>query len=386
MPDSTTRQTSSPKGYARLERIDARRIAVIFAGSWRIGAQVPSTDDIVALIRGGGIAEVVVDGKDLSEWDSTLMMVIRRIEAACKESAARLDCERLPSALRGLLRLTEEHAESIEIASPPSEPVTLAERVGDATHRVIDACSVFIEFVGEATIAFWHFCIGRARFRGSDLGLVLQQSGAQALPIVALISVLIGLILAFVGAIQFRQFGVELYVANLVAIAMLREMGAIMTGIIMAGRTGAAFAAELGTMQVNEEIDALRTSGFDPMEFLVLPRMLALIVMMPLLCLYADALGIAGGALIGVTILGLPWVEYWNQTQNAMTMSNFLIGLSKASVFGVIIALSGCLKGMQSGRSAAAVGIATTSAVVVAIVLIVAADGLFAVVLNMLGL
>jgi phospholipid/cholesterol/gamma-HCH transport system permease protein len=167
---------------------------------------------------------------------------------------------------------------------------------------------------------------------------------------------------------------------------MLREMGAIMTGIIMAGRTGAAFAAELGTMQVNEEIDALKTSGFDPMEFLVLPRMLALIAMMPLLCLYADVLGIAGGALIGVTILGLPWVEYWNQTQNAMTLGNFVIGLSKASVFGVIIALSGCLKGMRSGRSASAVGLATTSAVVVAIVLIVAADGLFAVVLNLLNL
>jgi phospholipid/cholesterol/gamma-HCH transport system permease protein len=347
---------------------------------------VPATDDIVALIRGGGVAEVALDGKDLSEWDSTLMVAIRRIEAACEDSRVRLDCERLPPALRGLLRLTEANPEQTEISASKREPETLVEQVGDMAERAVRAGTNFLDFVGEATIAFARFCIGRARFRGSDLALVLQQSGAQALPIVALISVLIGLILAFVGALQLRQFGVELYVANLVAIAMLREMGAIMTGIIMAGRTGAAFAAELGTMQVNEEIDALRTSGFDPMEFLVLPRMLALIVMMPLLCLYADALGIAGGALIGVTILGLPWVEYWNQTQNAMTMSNFLIGLSKASVFGVIIALSGCLKGMQSGRSAASVGLATTSAVVVAIVLIVAADGLFAVVLNMLGL
>jgi phospholipid/cholesterol/gamma-HCH transport system permease protein len=385
MPDSTSRPIPPPKGSARLSRLDARRIEVVFAGSWRISSEVASTDDAVALILGGGVAEVALDGKDLSEWDSTVMVAIRRIEAATKARGAHLDCGRLPQPLRGLLRLTEASPEQTEIAAAKPEPVTLTERVGDAANRAVRAGTVFLDFVGEATIAFARFTVGRARFQASDLALVIQESGAGALPIVSLISVLIGLILAFVGALQLRQFGVELYVANLVAIAMLREMGAVMTGIIMAGRTGAAFAAELGTMQVNEEIDALRTSGFDPMEFLVLPRMLALILMMPLLCLYADALGIAGGALIGATFLGLPWVEYWNQTQSAMTLSNFLIGLSKASLFGVIIALAGCLKGMQSGRSAAAVGLATTSAVVVSIVLIVAADGLFAVVLNVLG-
>jgi phospholipid/cholesterol/gamma-HCH transport system permease protein len=386
MPDSAARPRPIPKGITRVEQLDARRIAVVFAGSWRIGSEVASVDDIVATVRGGSLADIVLDGKDLSEWDSTLMVAIRRIEAACKDRDARLDCQRLPQALRDLLRLTEANPERTEIAPVVPEPETLVEHVGDAANRVIRSGTVFVDFVGEATIAFARFLVGRARFRASDLVLVIQESGVQALPIVALISVLIGLILAFVGATQLRQFGVEIYVANLVAIAMLREMGAIMTGIIMAGRTGAAFAAELGTMQVNEEIDALRTSGFDPMEFLVLPRMLALIVMMPLLCIYADVLGIAGGALIGFAFLGLPWVEYWNQTVTAMTLSNFLIGLSKGSIFGIIIALAGCLKGMNSGRSAAAVGIATTSAVVIAIVLIVATDGLFAVMLNLLGL
>jgi phospholipid/cholesterol/gamma-HCH transport system permease protein len=312
-----------------------------------------------------------------------LLVAIRRIEAACRERGATVRRD-LPASLCGLLTLSYSHVEEVE-ASAIDEHDPFVVRIGLAVADVLRSAETFVSFVGSATIAFARFLVGRARFRGSDLALAIQQAGAQALPIVSLISVLFGLILAFVGAIQLRQFGVQLYVANLVAIGMLREMGAIMTAIIMAGRTGASYAAELGTMQVNEEIDALRTLGFAPMEFLVLPRMLALAVMMPLLCLYSDVLGILGGALIGITVLDLPWVEYWNQTLNAMTLNNFLIGLVKSGVFGVIIALAGCFKGMTSGRSAASVGLATTSAVVVAIVLIVATDGLFAIVLNILG-
>jgi phospholipid/cholesterol/gamma-HCH transport system permease protein len=171
----------------------------------------------------------------------------------------------------------------------------------------------------------------------------------------------------------------------MVAIAMLREMGAVMTAIIMAGRTGAAFAAELATMQVNEEIDALGTLGIDPMEYLVLPRVLGLTLMMPLLCLYADVLGIVGGAVIGLTILDIPLLEYWTRTANATGFANLTIGVVKATVFGGLIGLAGCLRGLTAGRSAAAVGMATTSAVVTAIVMIVVVDGLFAVVLNFLG-
>ncbi len=182
------------------------------------------------------------------------------------------------------------------------------------------------------------------------------------------------------------MFGAQIYVADMVGIAMTREMGAMMTGIIMAGRTGAAFAAQLGTMQVNEEIDALTTMGISPMEFLVLPRMLALILMMPLLTLYADLVGIIGGAVVGIGMLDISYTQYFNQTQEALNLTHVAAGIFKSVVYGVLIALSGCLQGMRCGRSASAVGKATTSAVVMAIILIIVSDGLFAVISNALGI
>jgi phospholipid/cholesterol/gamma-HCH transport system permease protein len=213
----------------------------------------------------------------------------------------------------------------------------------------------------------------------------IQDVGAQALPIVSLISVLVGMILAFVGAVQLEQFGAGIYIANLVGLGMAREMGAMMTAIIMAGRTGAAFAAQIGTMQVNEEIDALRTLGVSPMEFLVVPRMVALVLMMPLLTLYSDLLGIVGGAIVGIGTLDLSPLEYYHQTRHAVPLHNFSAGLIKAGVFGVLVATAGCLRGMQCGRSASAVGEAATAAVVTGIVAIIVSDALLTIIYNAIG-
>ncbi|MDB4444475.1 ABC transporter permease, partial [bacterium] len=213
-----------------------------------------------------------------------------------------------------------------------------------------------------------------------------QECGIDALPIVSLISLLVGLILAFIGAVQLMMFGAQIYVASLVGISMVRVMGAIMAGIIMAGRTGAAFAAQLGTMQVNEELDALKTMGVEPMEFLVLPRMLALTLMMPLLCLYADLMGILGGLIVGVGLLDLNMAEYINQTKESVSLNHFWVGLFHSLVFGILVALSGCLRGMQCGRSASAVGAAATSAVVTGIVSIVVATAIITLLCNVLGI
>jgi phospholipid/cholesterol/gamma-HCH transport system permease protein len=243
-----------------------------------------------------------------------------------------------------------------------------------------------LDFIGEAALAFIKMLRGQASFRWSDVLALMQASGSQALPIVSLISGLIGLILAFMGAIQLRQFGAQIYVADLVGIGMTREMGAVMTGIIMAGRTGAAFAAQLGTMQVNEEIDAYTTLGISPMEFLVLPRMLALVLMMPLLCVYADLLGILGGVVVATGLLDISLVEYVNETRAAVSLTDIGLGVVKSGLFGVLIALAGCLRGMQCGRSASAVGDAATSAVVTGIVFIIATDGLLAVLTEALGI
>ena len=235
-------------------------------------------------------------------------------------------------------------------------------------------------------LAFGRLVTGRARYRRVDLAIELQDAGARALPIVTLISFLVGMIMAFVGAVQLQQFGASIYVANMVAIAMAREMGAMMTAIIMAGRTGSAYAAQLGTMNVSQEIDALTTMGIPPIDFLVLPRMLALSLMLPLLAVYADFVGMVGGAVVATGMLDVGLVQYWEQTKAALTVTDFATGVGKGAVFGILVAVAGCLQGMRSGRSAAAVGGSATAAVVSATVLIIVADGLFAVVFNILGI
>ena len=244
-----------------------------------------------------------------------------------------------------------------------------------------------VAFVGDTFLTFLRFLRRKAHYRRSDLFLTIQECGSQALPIVTLISFLVGLTLAFVGSVQLQQFGAQIYVANLVGLGMAREMGAMMTAVIMAGRTGAAFAAQLGTMRVNQEIDSFITMGISPMEFLVLPRMLALMLMMPLLCIYSDLLGMLGGWFVGITMLDLGTLQYLQQTQGALRVTDFGVGLIKSVVFGVLVALAGCFRGMQSGSSASAVGIATTSAVVTGIVFIVVADAILTVILDdVLGL
>jgi phospholipid/cholesterol/gamma-HCH transport system permease protein len=213
----------------------------------------------------------------------------------------------------------------------------------------------------------------------------MQQCGAMALPIVSLISLLTGLIMAYQSAVLMRQFGADIYVADAVGLVMVREMGAMMTAIILAGRTGAAFAATLGNMRAGEEIDALQTLGIRPVDFLVLPRLVALGLMMPLLALYANSLGILGGMLVSRGVLDIPPSAYWVETLTAIDLSDISTGLIKASAFGLLVGLAGCHSGLRAERSAAGVGRATTSAVVMGLLLIIVADALFAVTFNILG-
>jgi phospholipid/cholesterol/gamma-HCH transport system permease protein len=296
-----------------------------------------------------------------------------------------MDRASLPAGLRRLLDLAEAVPEK---AGARKEAVStpFLERIGNTAIGAGSSLIEMLSFLGDMTLTFIQLFRMNVRFRASDLFLLIQQAGAQALPIVTLISFLVGVILAFVGAVQLKQFGAQIYVADLVGIAMIREMGAMMTGIIMAGRTGAAFAAQLGTMKVTQEIDAFTTMGFSPLEFLVLPRVIALVLMMPLLCLYSDLVGVLGGAAIGVGMLDLSWTTYFRETSNAISLGDVFGGVFKASVYGVLIALSGCLRGMQCGNSSSAVGDAATSAVVTGIVAIVVACGTFAVVFYVLGI
>ncbi len=359
-------------------------LIVRLSGEWRLGAGRPAPQEFQRELASQEIRRVRFDASQIRGWDSTLLSFLSDLESRCRAAEVEVDRAELPPGVQRLLELAEAVPE--RKAEPAALHVGLLVRIGRWAYRCAAGWLEFLVFLGQVILAAGRLFALRARFRRSDLLLYLQETGAEALPIITLISLLVGLILAFVGAVQLRQFGADIFIADLVGIAMLREMGAMMTGIIMAGRTGAAFAAQLGTMKVTEEIDALVTFGISPIEFLVLPRMLALCLMMPLLCLYADILGILGGAIIGSGAFGLSPELYWQQTLSALSFTDLLVGLFKAGVYGVLIAVSGCLRGMQTSGSASAVGAAATSAVVTAIVAIIVADGIFAVLFNTLGI
>ena len=367
------------------KRLTDDTLIVVIQGRWQTGRALPSPPDVDALLAHTDIQRLQFDCSNLGGWDSSLAVFLATLMDRCKSRGIEVDASGLPAGVNRLLALAESGPpeESTEPISVGLAPLTwLRKTVRGGILQVTQT----LAFTGELGLSLTRLARGTARFRTEDLLITVQECGWQALPIVSLISILVGLILAFMGAVQLQMFGAQIYVADLVGIGMAREMGAVMTGVIMAGRTGAAFAANLGTMQVNEEIDALQTLGLSPMEYLVLPRMAALIVMMPLLCIYANIMGILGGMLVGVGAFDMSTILYLNQTRDALSITHFGIGIAKSIVFGMIVGFCGCMQGLHCGRSAAAVGKATTSAVVMAIVTIVVADGIFAVLTDVLGI
>ncbi len=378
-------QAASDRPFADFRSAEQPSGAVIeLGGSWRVQGDHPETETLLAQIaEETSLRHIAFDTRRLTNWDASLVAFLIKLSGLTEKRGVEVDGNGLPEGVRNLLRLAAAVPEKQK--GKEQKPPGFLFRIGTAVLRGLEGWRDLVTFVGEAAIALGRFLTGRAQYRRVDLSLTIQSCGAEALPIVSLISFLVGLILAFVGAIQLQKFGAQIFVADLVGIAMAREMGAMMAAIIMAGRTGAAFAAQLGTMSVNEEIDALKTMGISPTEFLVLPRMVALALMMPLLCLYADLVGILGGAVVAVSMLDVSLAQYWHQTVEALNLTHFAVGLCKSAVFGVLIAVAGCLRGMQSGRSAAAVGDAATSAVVTAIVWIILTDAAFAVLTNILN-
>jgi phospholipid/cholesterol/gamma-HCH transport system permease protein len=338
-------------------------------GVWNQGLGLPDADALINTLKPG--ADLALSAEGLERWDTSIAAFVARLERSVNARGGHLHSEGLPAGAQRLMKLIRLNP-TPAVASAGHEAFFV--RVGKDVLRRFGRISAWFAMAGAAFAALVRFLSGRARVPWSDIVEQIHECGPRALPIVTLLSFLIGGITAFVGVIQLRMFGAEIYVADLVGMGMLLEMGALMTGIIMAGRAGAAFAAAIGTMQTNEEVDALQTLGFDPIEFLVMPRMLALTLMTPLLTLYADVLGILGGAFVGMTMLDISPATYFVQTGNAIHLADASKGLIKSVCFGAVIGFSGCLRGLECGRSAQSVGHATTSAVVTAIVLIVLAD------------
>jgi phospholipid/cholesterol/gamma-HCH transport system permease protein len=358
---------------------------VALGGEWTLARRIPAVRGVLEEIeKTPRPGSVLLDTSVLAGWDSGLLTFLLAVLSRCTQLGISVDRHALP---RGV-----EHLLALATAVPPRNaprgraPEPFLASIGDAAIRWWNGCLHTLAFIGEASVALVRLGAGKARFRRSDLLLALQGCGARSLGIVALINLLVGIILAFVGAIELRSFGAQIYVSHLVGIGMLRDIAPIMTGIIVTGRTGASFAAELATMNANQEIDALRTLGIPPMEFLVLPRMLALSLMMPLLCLYADLVGIAGGLVVSSSMLGISPAQYLAETRHAVRLNDLFLGLFMSAVFGLLVALTGCMRGITSGRSASAVGEATTSAVVTGIISIVVATALITLIAYVLGI
>lgn len=348
-------------------------LAISLSGDWLLGGELPGPDPVLDRLRQSPKpTSLAFDSRDLGEWDTGLVKTLIAINQSAGANGVEVDDAGLPSGARQLVALAFA-VEEREGARRVFRQKKFLERVGESVTAGLESAKELLTFTGELVLSCKRFLSGKATYQRSDFWQYIQEAGAEAFPIVSLICFLIGMIFAFVGVMQLEMFGAGIYTANLVAVAVVREMAPIMTAIIMAGRTGAAYAAQLGTMKVNEEIDALTTLGINSMDFLVLPRLLALIIMMPLLTMYASLMGILGGMAVGLTMLDISFVQYAAQTVSSLNLSSLFGGLFKCIVYGSLVALAGCQQGMASGNSAMAVGQATTKAVVMGIVLIVVA-------------
>ncbi|MFA7553061.1 MAG: ABC transporter permease [Spongiibacteraceae bacterium] len=356
---------------------------LVFSGHWLIHQTCPSLDSIVSQLQSQKTLAVTIAIDDSFIWDSIFMSRLYPLQLWCQQQNIELDCSALPSSANQLLQVATAVAPSPKKHDEPS--YFSAINLSHGLKRARKETEAFIRFIGEISISISRLCRGQANTRGIDFIYFVQQAGPNAIGIIGLTSVLIGMILAYLGLVQLRLLGAEIYIANLVTIGMMREMGALMTAVVMAGRTGAAYAAQLGTMQANEEIDALTTLGISPIEFLVLPRMLALICVMPLLCLFSNMMGLLGGGLVSMG-MDITFNQYITQTQEAVVASDVFTGLFKSLVFAVLIAIAGCQAGIQSGRNSAAVGKATTKAVVTAIVYLIIADAVLNIIFSRLGI
>lgn len=340
--------------------------------------------DAVGRVDQDAPARLLLDATQITYCDGAGLGLLLGLRAHQRRRGAEFELEGLRSDLQRLLSLYDPDA-AVRAPSRPRKPMGLVARTGRAAHEFGTSTRQLVAFVGELTAALVWALRHPRRVRRGDLMFVAERAGADALPLVLLVGFLMGLILAFQSAVQLKRFAAEIFVADAVGISLARELGALMTAIILAGRTGSAFAAEIGTMKVNEEVDALTTMGLEPVSFLVVTRVVAAVAVTPLLSLFFDLAGVTG-ALVVMTSIGYPPVTFWNRLVYAVTLRDILGGLVKAFTYGILVAAVGCLRGLQTGKGASAVGASATSAVVSGIVLIAVASGVFSVVFYVLGL
>jgi phospholipid/cholesterol/gamma-HCH transport system permease protein len=375
-------ETDALSGHGWTAYVNSANAVLTLQGDWLVSKGNLNRSEPGLLRAYEGLRSISFDARRLGHWDSALLVFLSELRKASTRNKIIFDDKGLPSTTRRLLDLLPAEGPA---APPAAHRESVALRVGLQTLGFWTELTAVTTLVGETTLRTAAALRGGARMRAKDVLTCVQEAGLEALPIVTIVNVLVGAILAFVGAIELRRFGADIYIANLVAVAVLREMAALMTAIVMSGRTGAAYAAQIATMQGSEEIDALRSFGIPVLDYLILPRVLALTSMMPILYLYGSAVGILGGFAVAVAMLNISPTLFITQAAGAVSMTEVFFGLGKSIAFGALIAMAGCRVGMRAGRSAADVGRAATTAVVVGIVGVIALDAIFAVCANTLG-
>jgi phospholipid/cholesterol/gamma-HCH transport system permease protein len=359
-------------------------LLIKLSGDCKIAAGFLSVNEVAAqLTSHPDIVHINFNISPELKWDSGLIAFLLKLIKDCAQKNIQVAREALPQEVQKLLALAlKEHEKTV---SSPNKQKTFFEGIGERALQFGGSISRTLDFLGDIAVSWGRLITGKAFFRWDDFMLLVKRCGPDTLLLVSLISLLVGMILAFVASIQLKMFGAQIYIADIVGIAMVRVLSAVMTGIIVSGRIGASFAAELGMMQANEEVDALKTLGVSPVEFLVIPRVMALVLMMPILTIYADFMAVLGGFIISIWMFHLNGLEYLNHTEHAVKLTYVWIGLVHCFVFGVIIAVAGCLRGVECKRNSTGVGDATTSAVVTAITGIVIATAIITFICQILG-
>jgi len=339
--------------------------------------------EAIRILEQHAVSRIIVDASGITYCDGAGISLLLEMRRRQHERSGILDIQGFPETYQHLLDMFRQ-ADAAEVGKTKPEKSGFPEEVGRATVQIWEDIRAQISFIGELFMALVDAVLHPRKTRWKDALLIMEKTGVNALPIIAAIGFLLGLILAFQSAIPLRKFGADIFMVNLVAISLFRELGPLITAIILAGRSGSAFAAELGTMKVNEEIDALKTMGLDPVRFLVVTRVVAAVLVMPLLTIFANLFGLCGAAVVTLS-LGYPFITFVNQVLSAVHTHDLVGGLFKTLVFGMLVAGIGCLRGLQTRTGATAVGDSTTSAVVSGIILIVITDGMFAVLFYCLG-
>jgi phospholipid/cholesterol/gamma-HCH transport system permease protein len=364
-------------------RAEGSTTVLTLAGDWTALDAVQELELARKDLDRAGLRGLSLEATEPFRWTSSLLVFVSLLRRQAAQRALSIDETGLPSAARDLLQRLPADPPA---APAPARPATVREWLGRWAISQAEQCSAAAGLLGEQMLGSIAWVRGRAKMRGVDLLTSVRDAGIGALPMVALVNLMVGGILAFVGVVQLRRFGASIYVADLVGVGVVREMAPLMIGIVMSGRTGSAYAAELASMQGSEQTDALRAFGIPIHDYLVLPRVAALTAMMPLLYLYACLIGIGGGFAVAVMMLKISPESFITQMRSAVTGAEIVFGITKSVVFGAWIGLTGCRLGLKAGRSATEVGHAATQAAVSGIAGVIVLDAVFAACANALGL